>query len=182
MKLENTNLNPERSVALADVSKGPGNYLQLDIFLPSVIRNLAEEITSSMSRRYTGNFQLTITEWRIILQLADRKSLTATEIVEITAMEKSKVSRAISHLEERDFVVRTPSEQDHRTKTLALTPLGQKLYGNIVPRVLNWENLLLEGLEISEYRDLLYLLNKLRTRLKDMASNLVLDSLKPHSR
>jgi DNA-binding MarR family transcriptional regulator len=121
-----------------------------------------------MSRRYTGDFQLTVTEWRIILQLATKALLTATEIVDITAMEKSKVSRAVSHLEERGFVIRTPSEEDHRTKTLALTPLGQKLYNNIVPRVLNWENLLLEGLEISEYRDLLYLLNKLQTRLKDM--------------
>ena len=169
MNMDKTNLNPDKSVATADAGEGPGNYLQLETFLPSVIRNLAEEITSSMSRRYTGDFQLTVTEWRIILQLAARESLTATEIVEITAMEKSKVSRAVSHLEERGFVIRTPSEQDHRTQTLALTPRGQELYGSIVPRVLNWENLLLEGLEISEYRDLLYLLNKLRTRLKDMS-------------
>ena len=169
MNMDNTNLDPKKSVAIADAGEGPGNYLQLETFLPSVIRNLAEEITSSMSRRYTGDFQLTVTEWRIILQLAVRESLTATEIVEITAMEKSKVSRAVTHLEERDFVIRTPSEEDHRTKTLALTPRGKKLYGSIVPRVLNWENLLLEGLEIGEYRDLLYLLNKLRTRLKDMA-------------
>lgn len=152
-----------------DAGTSPGSYLQLETFLPSVIRNLAEEITASMSLRYTGDFQLTITEWRIILQLAAKESLTATEIVEITAMEKSKVSRAVSHLEERGFVARTPSEDDHRTKALTLTPPGQKLYGNIVPRVLNWEKYLLEGLEISEYRDLLYLLNKLRSRLKDMS-------------
>jgi DNA-binding MarR family transcriptional regulator len=152
-----------------DRGEGPGSYLRLDTFLPSVIRNLAEEITSSMSLRYTGDFQLTITEWRIILQLAAKESLTATEIVEITAMEKSKVSRAVSSLEERGFATRTPSEEDHRIKTLTLTPGGQKLYSNIVPRVLDWEKYLLEGLEISEYRDLLYLLNKLRSRLKDMS-------------
>ena len=144
------------------------SYLQLDIFLPSVIRNLAEGVTRSMSRRYTGDFQLTITEWRIILQLASKAPLTATEIVDYTAMEKSKVSRAVSHLEERGFVARTASEEDHRTKTLTLTPLGQELYANIVPRVLNWEKVLLEGLELSEYRDLLYLLNKLQSRLKEM--------------
>ena len=147
----------------------PNTYLQLDTFLPSVIRNLAEEITSHMSRRYTGNFQLTITEWRIILQLAAKESLTATEIVEITAMEKSKVSRAVSNLVDRGLAARTPSEQDQRTKTLTLTPGGRELYSSIVPRVLDWENYLLEGLEISEYRDLLYLLSKLRSRLKEMS-------------
>jgi DNA-binding MarR family transcriptional regulator len=152
-----------------DRGERPGSYLRLDTFLPSVIRNLAEEITSSMSRRYTGDFQLTITEWRIILQLAAKESLTATEIVEITAMEKSKVSRAVSSLEERGFAARTASEEDHRIKTLTLTPRGKELYSSIVPRVLDWEKYLLEGLEIGEYRDLLYLLNKLRSRLKDMS-------------
>ena len=146
----------------------PNTYLQLDTFLPSVIRNLAEEITASMSRRYTGDFQLTITEWRIILQLAAKESLTATEIVEITAMEKSKVSRAVSNLVDRGLAARTPSEQDHRTNTRTLTPLGRELYSSIVPRVLDWEKYLLEGLEIIEYRDLLYLLSKLRSRLKEM--------------
>ena len=162
----------EDAGAVLDVPESgdqPSSYLQLETFLPSVIRNLAEDITASMSRRYTGDFQLTITEWRIILQLAAKESLTATEIVEITAMEKSKVSRAVSSLEDRGFAVRTPSEKDHRIKTLALTPMGKKAYSSIVPRVLDWEKYLLEGLEISEYRDLLYLLNKLRNRLKDMA-------------
>ena len=71
-------------------------YLQMETFLPSVIRNLAEEITSRMSQNYTGDFQLTITEWRILLQLAAKQSLTATDIVDITAMEKSKVSMVSS--------------------------------------------------------------------------------------
>ena len=147
----------------------PGAYLKLDSFLPSVIRNLAEGITGNMSQNYTGEFQLTITEWRILLQLAAAQSLTATQIVEYTAMEKSKVSRALSSLEQRDFVARTPSEEDHRTKALSLTPTGQKLYNNIVPRVLDWEKRLLDGFQIGEYRDLLYLLGKLQHRLKEMS-------------
>ncbi len=144
------------------------NYLQLETFLPAVIRNLAEGITANMSGSYTGDFQLTVTEWRILLQLAEHKTLTATQVVEVTAMEKSKVSRALSGLEDRGFVARTPSELDHRIKTLALTESGLTLYNAIVPRVLDWEKNLLEGLDISEYRDLLYLLNKLQQRLKAM--------------
>ncbi|MEH6519557.1 MAG: MarR family transcriptional regulator [Halioglobus sp.] len=147
----------------------PGSYLKLDSFLPSVIRNLAEGITGNMSQNYTGDLQLTVTEWRILLQLASAQSLTATQIVEYTAMEKSKVSRALTSLEQRDFLVRTASEEDHRIKTLSLTPTGQKLYNNIVPRVLDWEKQLLDGFEIGEYRDLLYLLSKLQHRLNEMS-------------
>ena len=147
----------------------PGSYLQLETFLPSVIRDLAEGITANMSSNYTGDFHLTVTEWRIILYLASRAPLTATEIVDLTSMEKSRVSRALSQLEERDFVTRAPSEHDHRTKTLTLSDNGQKLYENIVPRVLGWERSLLKGLDIGEYRDLLYLLNKLQGRLDEMS-------------
>lgn len=144
------------------------SHLQLESFLPSVLRNLAEEITGRMSGRYTGDFQLSVTEWRILVHLAEREALTATQIVDITAMEKSKVSRALSSLEERELVTRAPSDEDHRTKNLALTERGYRLYQNVVPRVLDWEKELLEGLEISEYRDLLYLLDKLRNRLRAM--------------
>lgn len=146
-----------------------GTYLKLDSFLPSVIRNLAEGITSNMSRNYTGDFQLTVTEWRILLQLAAAPSLTATQIVEYTAMEKSKVSRALTSLERRDIVARGPSEKDQRTKALSLTPAGTKLYNAIVPRVLDWEKSLLDDFDIGEYRDLLYLLSKLQNRLKEMS-------------
>lgn len=143
-------------------------HLQLESFLPAVLRILSEEITGKMSGRYTGDFQLSITEWRILVHLAEKEALTATQIVDVTAMEKSKVSRALSHLEERQLVTRAPSEADQRTKILALTERGYRLYQAIVPRVLDWERELLEGLEISEYRDLLYLLDKLRNRLRAM--------------
>jgi DNA-binding MarR family transcriptional regulator len=142
--------------------------LQLDNFLPSIIRNMAESITSSLAGRYTGDFRLTTTEWRILLQLAEHRALTATKIVEYSAMEKSKVSRALSNLESRDLVISKISEEDHRSKHLALTDRGHKVYRAIVPRVLDWEEELIEGLETSEYRDLLFLLEKVTKRLKSM--------------
>jgi len=142
--------------------------LQLDTFLPAIIRNLAEGITSNMSRLYTGDFRLTITEWRILLHLAEHQALTASQIGLATAMEKSKVSRAISTLESRDLVSREMSEDDHRSKHLTLTDRGRKVYQAIVPRVLDWEKELLEPIDIGEYRDLIYLLDKLNTRLRAM--------------
>jgi DNA-binding MarR family transcriptional regulator len=146
----------------------PRSHLQLDSFLPAVLRNLSEDITNRMSARYTGDLRLSVTESRILVHLAEREALTATQIVEVTAMEKSKVSRALSSLEERGLISRVPSAEDQRTKNLALTERGYRLYQAIVPRILDWEKELLEGLEISEYRDLLYLLDKLRDRLRTM--------------
>mgnify|MGYP001813879188 CR=1 FL=1 len=144
------------------------NELQMDSFLPSLIRNLTEGMAASMSRRITGSFRLSMTEWSILLQLAEHEALTATDIVSYSAMEKSKVSRALANLEGRNLVTRKVSETDHRVKLLTMTEEGRKRYSALVPRVLDWEKELIDGLEVSEYRDLLYLLEKLKKQLDTM--------------
>ncbi len=140
----------------------------MDSFLPSLIRNLSEGMAASMSRRITGSFRLSTTEWRILLQLAEHEALTASDIVEYSAMEKSKVSRALTNLENRGLVERSVSESDHRVKLLSMTSTGRKRYTALVPRVLDWEKELIDGLEVSEYRDLLFLLDKLKKQLRTM--------------
>ena len=66
--------------------------------------------------------------------------------------------------------MRRVSEEDHRVKLLAITETGLKRYRAIVPRVLDWEKDLIEGLDASEYRDLLFLLEKLKKQLKAMSA------------
>lgn len=144
--------------------------LHMDSFLPSMIRNLSEGMAVSMSQQISGRFRLNWTEWRVLLQLAEHSALTASDIVEYSAMEKSKVSRAIASLEAQDLIVRRVSEEDHRVKLLAITETGMKRYRAIVPRVLDWEKDLIEGLDASEYRDLLFLLEKLKKQLKAMSA------------
>jgi DNA-binding MarR family transcriptional regulator len=135
-----------------------------------MIRNLSEGMAVSMSQQISGRFRLNWTEWRVLLQLAEHSALTASDIVEYSAMEKSKVSRAIASLEAQDLIVRRVSEEDHRVKLLAITETGMKRYRAIVPRVLDWEKDLIEGLDASEYRDLLFLLEKLKKQLKAMSA------------
>ena len=142
--------------------------LHLDSFLPNLIRSLSEGMMGSMSRRINGPFRLTVTEWRILLQLAEHRALTASDIVKYSGMEKSKVSRAIANLEERGLVVRKVASDDHRVKRLSMTDTGLKRYRALVPRILDWEKEMIDGLEVSEYRDLLYLLDKLNRQLKSM--------------
>ena len=78
------------------------------------------------------------------------------------------MSRALANLESLDLVERKVAEDDHRVKLLRMTELGRKRYQALVPRVLDWERELIEGLDTGEYRDLLYLLDKLGKHLKTM--------------
>jgi DNA-binding MarR family transcriptional regulator len=142
--------------------------MQIDSFLPSLVRNLTDAMAANMSRRITGPFRLTMTEWRIMLHLAEHEALTASDIVRHSGMEKSKVSRAVANLESIGLVERQLAEDDHRVKLLRMTELGLKRYHALVPRVLDWERELIAGLDAGEYRDLMYLLEKLSKHLGSM--------------
>lgn len=127
---------------------------------------MADRISVSLSTIYVDDYGLTIPEWRVIANLAEHRVLNAKQIVEFTGMEKSKVSRAVKSLTARNVLTQQRAQDDNRAKHLALTPEGETLYSDIVPKVLDWENQLLEGLSAGEYRDLLYLLHKLRGHLR----------------
>jgi len=142
--------------------------LRLNSFLPYVLANLTERVSSSLSHIYADEFQLTIPEWRVIANLAEHDTLNARQIVEFTTMEKSKVSRAVSNLSARGLVSQQRARGDSRAKDLALTAAGKVLYRSIVPRVLAWERELLDELSPGEYRDLMYVLEKLGGRLQSM--------------
>jgi DNA-binding MarR family transcriptional regulator len=142
--------------------------LRLNGFLPYVLANLAERVSAGLSHIYADEYQLTIPEWRVIANLAEHDTLNARQIVEFTTMEKSKVSRAVSNLSARGLVSQQRARGDSRAKDLALTSAGKALYRSIVPRVLAWERELLDELSPGEYRDLMYVLEKLGGRLQSM--------------
>jgi DNA-binding MarR family transcriptional regulator len=144
--------------------------LKLQAFLPYVLNNLAERVSAGLSSIYVDEYNLSIPEWRVLANLAEHRTLNARQIVEFTTMEKSKVSRAVSNLSERGLVMQRRAEGDNRAKDLSLTDDGLSLYRSIVPRVLDWERGLLAEMTSGEYRDLMYLLEKLRSRLQSMDS------------
>ncbi|MCZ6828918.1 MAG: MarR family winged helix-turn-helix transcriptional regulator [Gammaproteobacteria bacterium] len=139
--------------------------LRLQSFLPYILSKLADTISVELSGIYGDEYGLSVPEWRIIANLAQHGTLNARQIVDFAGMEKSKVSRAVKRLTVRGLLTQQRASVDNRAKDLALTGAGETLYRAIVPRVLAWEKTLLEGLEVGEYRDLLYLLEKLGRQL-----------------
>ncbi len=151
------------------LTAGVRSELKLQSFLPYVLSTLADSISVELSGIYGDEYGLSVPEWRIIANLAQHGTLNARQIVDFTAMEKSKISRAVKGLTARGLLTQQRASVDNRAKDLALTEQGESLYRAIVPEVLSWEKTLLEGLEVGEYRDLLYLLEKLGKRLQALA-------------
>lgn len=161
-----------RQAATSDHGQGISTRTELELerFLPYVMNQLADQISTGLSHIYAHEFGLGIPEWRIIANLAQTRVLNARQIVDRTGMEKSRVSRAVRRLMDRGLVIGRRKEADNRAVDLALTADGVALYRQLVPRVLDWEQGLLDCLSAAEYRDLMHLLSRLQKQVSDISS------------
>lgn len=75
---------------------------------------------------------LSLSQWRVLAAVADRPGCTASQVVDITPMDKAIVSRAAASLVEKSLIVREASQLDGRRSHLQLTDQGQSVYAAIV--------------------------------------------------
>jgi DNA-binding MarR family transcriptional regulator/GNAT superfamily N-acetyltransferase len=77
---------------------------------------------------------LSLTESRIIYELAHAGSTTATKLGEELSLDPGYLSRLLRGFEERELIERRPSELDARQNLLSLTNKGQEAYATINSR------------------------------------------------
>jgi DNA-binding MarR family transcriptional regulator/GNAT superfamily N-acetyltransferase len=77
---------------------------------------------------------LSLTESRIIYELAQAGSTTATKLGEELSLDPGYLSRLLRGFEERELIERRPSELDARQNLLSLTNKGQEAYATINSR------------------------------------------------
>jgi DNA-binding MarR family transcriptional regulator len=145
--------------------QGAAMTLILEQFLPYRLVTLSQRISHALSAIYREQFDISVAEWRILANLAEKGELNPSEIAQQTSMDKARVSRAIKELSDRGCVHKRRDEGDNRAYRLSLSPSGLVLYHQIVPLALAWEGELLDALDASEYRDLNRIIEKLGRRL-----------------
>jgi DNA-binding MarR family transcriptional regulator len=120
--------------------------LQLEQFLPYRLNRIASAVSLDFRSVYGSHHDLTIPEWRVLATLGQFEEISAKAIGQHSSMHKTKVSRAVRALEERRWLKRRESEEDRREEILTLTPLGQKIYRDIVPKAVAFERRILDEL------------------------------------
>ncbi|HWW79792.1 MAG TPA: helix-turn-helix domain-containing protein, partial [Steroidobacteraceae bacterium] len=75
--------------------------LQLGDFVPFRLNRLAAEVSEHLAEIYRARFGLDIPEWRVMATVGPERGCTAQHIARSTRMHKTRVSRAIAHLEKR---------------------------------------------------------------------------------
>src|ERR1700751_4124701 len=74
---------------------------------------------------------LSLTECRVVWELAQRGRATAAEIAAELGLDAGYLSRILGGFERRGLIDRRPSERDGRQSDIALTEAGRGLYATI---------------------------------------------------
>lgn len=121
-------------ISNGDTSKyGAGDAdFDLGAFLPYRLNRAAEMVSLRFAAQYKARYDMTRPEWRTLAALGSYGRMTATEIGANSTMHKTKVSRAVKALEDRRWLKRTLDENDRRVEHLQLTPLGIRIYREMV--------------------------------------------------
>ncbi|MBO0661172.1 MarR family transcriptional regulator [Jiella sp. MQZ9-1] len=105
-------------------------------------------VTSRVHKREEG---LTSPEFAVLLVLgSERAKLTSTQIVDYTAMDKTKVSRAVASLDHRGWVVRERATCDRRFEYLTLTEEGRDVLQELLPKIFDAETAILKNMTMDE--------------------------------
>jgi DNA-binding MarR family transcriptional regulator len=152
---------PKRQ-ALAKPGLGPGG--KLENFIPYKLSVVANRVSQSIGRLFETQFNIQIPEWRILMALYAYGDLVFTEVVDRTAMDKARVSRAQRRLVDIGMIDSVGDPLDGRKVILRLTKPGAKICKEIVPEAAKTEAWFLDTLDDEEHRQLDVILDKLMLR------------------
>jgi DNA-binding MarR family transcriptional regulator len=137
----------------------------LERFMPFRLSVLANRMTRAVAGVYMRRFHLSAPEWRTLAVLGRFGAMTANSVVERTAMDKVRVSRAVTQLLQQGHITRRTDPKDRRRAILDLTASGQSVYRQIVPRALAVEAEMLAALSDEERAALEATISKLEKRV-----------------
>lgn len=154
-----------RMKAIQKRARAADRVFVLENYVPFRLSVLANRMTRAVSRVYMQRFHLAAPEWRTLAVLGRFGAMSANGVVERTAMDKVRVSRAIGRLLELGYITRKTDTEDRRRAVLELTAAGHAVYRQIVPRALAVEEDLMHALTRDERNAFGSLLAKLEARL-----------------
>lgn len=139
--------------------------LSLATFFPFRLARLAEAVSLEMRQVYHARHGLTRPDWRVLAWLGEQGEATASEIAALSAMHKTKVSRAVRRLEQRRWLRRARDTNDRRVERLTLTKTGRAAFEDVAEALLEREAQVLAKLSPAQQKALLRAIGALEAAL-----------------
>src|SRR3954447_16140353 len=108
---------------------------QLDLanYLPYLVNRLGSALVASMTAHALAQHDLTIDMWRALAVLAYRGAQRQIDLVAMTSIDASTMSRLVTKLARAGLVTRRRSQTSSREVVIELTAKGRALVARIIP-------------------------------------------------
>ncbi len=102
--------------------------LRMEAFLPFRLIRIAESVDNGFMQFCGSEDELSWSEWQVLWSLGERNPTTAKAISGHSGLSKTKISRAVKVLEDKDYLQRKKDRSDRRFELLSLTPKGRQRF------------------------------------------------------
>jgi DNA-binding MarR family transcriptional regulator/GNAT superfamily N-acetyltransferase len=121
-----------------------------------------------------------LTEGRVVYELAQRDGLTATELGRELGLDAGYLSRILRGFEEKGMIARRASEKDGRQQLLSLTPTGREAFAAIDARSRDEVGAMLAGLAEDDQAKLVGAMGRIEALLAPEPQRPAVFVLRPH--
>jgi DNA-binding MarR family transcriptional regulator len=105
----------------------------LERYLPYRFTVIAGKLSAELAKAYKVRFGISMPEWRVLVNVGYTEDLSVRDIERRVSLEKSKVSRAVTKLEAKGYLVKQTDTDDRRLLKLTLTDEGTQLLRALIP-------------------------------------------------
>lgn len=150
---------PERVEPDSDIQ------IRLDEFLPFQLAVVANRVSQTVAKIIEREFNLHIPEWRILATLLYYSRVSSQFLVQHTAMDPARVSRAQTRLSDLNLIDVQQDPDDKRRVLISLTDRGTEIVTSTLPRALDAEAEIFGDLSTKERQDFERVLTKLFAKM-----------------
>ncbi len=160
-------------MARASLSPGARSYkrrtvLDTEKHVPYFLTFISNKLSASASALFRKRFKIGVAEWRVISVLASKPNINANQVAAYLGADKGAISRSVQRLEELGWIALSRSENDNRSWTIGLSPVGLTAHDQIIKIALERERKLLSSLTAGERETFIRCLHKLRNAVVAM--------------
>ncbi|MEM7521273.1 MAG: MarR family transcriptional regulator [Pseudomonadota bacterium] len=119
-------------------------------FTPYLLNLAAESSSLQFQTYYRQKYRMLRTEWRVVFHLGRYGPMHAKQICDRARIHKTKVSRAVSALEEKGFLTRRIEDADRRHAVLELTDEGAAVFKELFAAAQEFDSALMSDFSNDE--------------------------------
>jgi len=135
--------------------------LDLGNYLPYLLNRVGFALVESFTSEALKQHGLSIDMWRVLAALSHNGAQRQIDLVEMTSIDASTMSRLVSRLVRMGLATRSRSQTSNREVVVALGPKGRALMQKLIPIAVGLERKASAGLSAKELAQMKRLLARM---------------------